>query len=603
MNNFRRLMTLFKPYRGWLMLGILLSYITMLANVGLLAISGWFIATMGLAGVAGVSTNYFTPSALIRAMAIIRTAGRYGERLVTHEATLRVLAGVRVWFYKQIEPLAPAGLAQYRSGDLLSRIRADIDKLDQVYLRLILPVSVAVLAVVVFAVVLAFYHPLLALVEVVMLLVAGALVPWWVHHFGFGVSRKVIKTSSQMRSAVVSDMQGMGELLVYGAAEKHEQQLQVLSDDLASQQQQMNRLTSTAQSAVGLCANLGLWLVLLIAIPLVHQGTIMPADLAMLALFALACFEAVAPMPLAFQALGETAEAMARIFALVDQQPVLCEPEQPEVMPEALNFRFDQVSFSYPEGELEIPSVSPSRFTKRENSKGSAFQQNQVLIEGFPPLQKGEQGGFGSYSREGDPESSVIHQFSVDFPAGKKLAIVGPTGSGKSTLTHLLLKFYEPDSGEVLLNDRSLACFKGDDLRERIAVVPQQTHLFNQSVRNNLLLAKPDATQDELEQVCRLAMVHDTVMEFPEGYDTLTGETGVRVSGGQAKRLVIARALLKPADVLILDEPTEGLDPENAQQLIENIVLECERRGQSLLLITHRLQQLERFDEVLLRLR
>lgn len=534
-HNFRRLLTLFKPYRGWLILGVLLSYITMMANVGLLAISGWFIATMGLAGAAGVSTNYFTPSALIRAMAIIRTVGRYGERLVTHEATLRVLAGVRVWFYEQIEPLAPAGLAHYRSGDLLSRIRADIDRLDQVYLRLILPVSVAVLAVLVFAVVLSFYHPLLALAEVSMLLIAGAVVPWLVHHYGFKTSRQMVTTASRMRSELVNDLQGMGELLVYGAADKHEQQLQVLSHELAGQQQQMNRLTSMAQSALGLCANLGLWLVLLIAIPLVQQGTVMPADLAMLALFALGCFEAVAPMPLAFQALGETTEALGRLFALVDQQPVVREPEQPLVMPGVLNFRFDEVGFSYP-GSL-----------------------------------------------------AAVLNISFDFPAGQQLAIVGATGSGKSTLTHLLLRFYEPDRGAVLLNGQSLQHFHGEALRERMAVVPQQTHLFNQSIRNNLLLAKADATRDELERVCRVAMIHDTIMEFPEGYDTFTGETGVRLSGGQAKRLVIARALLKPADVLILDEPTEGLDPENAQVLIENIVAECQRRGQSLLLITHRL--------------
>jgi ATP-binding cassette subfamily C protein CydC len=549
MKDFLRLLPLFRPCRGWLLLGIFLSFITLLANVGLLAISGWFIATMGLAGVAGVSTNYFTPSALIRAMAIIRTAGRYGERLVTHEATLRVLAGIRVWFYEQIEPLAPAGLDRYRSGDLLSRIRADIDRLDQVYLRLILPVSVALLALLVFALVLSYYHPLLALAEVSVLLIAGVLLPWWVQHQGYQTSRQIISTSAQIRTALVSNLQGMGELLVYGAADKHAQQLQTLSDELAVHQQRMNRLTSLAQSGLGLCANLGLWLVLLIAIPLLHQGVIMPADVAMLALFALACFEAVAPLPLAFQALGETAEAIRRIFMLVDQQPLVSEPENPLAMPERLDFRFERVSFAYP---------------------GAAEQR-----------------------------PAAVTQLSFDFPAGKKLAIVGATGSGKSTITHLLLRFYQPDSGAVLLNGQPLQQFSSEALRTKIAVVPQQTHLFNQSVRNNLLLAQAEATQAELEAVCRLAMVHDAIMSFPEGYDTFAGETGLRLSGGQARRLAIARALLKPAAVLILDEPTEGLDPENAQQLMANIIDECERRGQSLLLITHRLQQLDRFDEVL----
>ena len=246
MTDLLRLLRLFRPYLAWLLLGILLSFITLLANVALMALSGWFISAMAVAGAAGASMNYFTPAALIRAAAIARTAGRYAERLVTHEATFRLLAELRVWFYLRLEPLAPAGLDAYRSGDLLSRIRADIDTLDNVYLHLLVPAAVALMA--------------------------------------------------------------------------------------------------------------------------------------MLALFALASFEAVTPLPLAMQTLGESLAAARRIFSLADSLPAVTEPVEPLAMPERFAYRFQNVSFRY---------------------------------------------------RPESPE--VLHGISLQLAPGRKLAVVGATGCGKST--------------------------------------------------------------------------------------------------------------------------------------------------------------------------
>jgi ATP-binding cassette subfamily C protein CydC len=545
MKDFIRLLRLFQPYGEWLALGIFLSFITLLANVGLMAVSGWFITAMAMAGVAGVSMNYFTPSALIRLAAIVRTAGRYGERLVTHEATFRLLSELRVWFYQRIEPLAPAVLEGYHSGDVLSRIRADIDTLNNVYLRLIVPAVVAVLAMLVFVVVLLFYKPLLALVELALLLVAGAFVPWLMNRWGHETGQQMVATSADLRTALVSDLQGMGELLVYGAAEFHADHIQQLSQDLARQQQKMSGLSGISQGALGLCANLAMWAMLLLAIPLVSAGDITPPELAMLALFALASFEAVAPLPLAFQSLGETLAAARRIFSLADRQPAVAEPATPLVLPEKFGFAFQNVGFRYqPEG------------------------------------------------------AEVLHGMTLALPPAYKLAIVGATGSGKSTLASLLLRFREPSSGEILLDGQPISRYSGEALRQHIAVVPQQTHLFNTTIRENLLLARPGADQDAIEAACKLALIDDFIKNQPEGYATWVGETGVRLSGGQAKRVAIARALLKNAPVLILDEPTEGLDPETAEQVMANILAHVEANGQSLLLITHRLQGLEGMDQV-----
>jgi ATP-binding cassette subfamily C protein CydC len=186
-----RLLQLIKPVLGWMVLGGLLSFTTLIANVVLMATSGWFIASMAIAGVHGVSLNYFTPAAIIRFSAIVRTAGRYAERLVTHSATLRILSHLRVWLYEQIEPLAPAGLETYRSGDLLSRIGADIDTLDQFYLRLLLPVVVALVSSLVFILFLAYFDPLLMLIEASLLLAAGVLLPLLSNHLSSSSSRQL----------------------------------------------------------------------------------------------------------------------------------------------------------------------------------------------------------------------------------------------------------------------------------------------------------------------------------------------------------------------------------------------------------------------------
>ena len=546
MNDLLRLLRLFKPYWGWAALGMGLSFITLLANVGLMAVSGWFITAMAMAGVAGAAMNYFTPAALIRLAAIVRTAGRYGERLVTHEATFRMLAELRGWFYERIEPLAPAVLEQYRSGDVLSRIRADIDTLNNVYLRLLVPVVVAAVATLVFVVVLLFYHPLLALLELSLLLVAGVLIPWLMNRLGHEAGQQSVETAAQLRSALVNDLQGMGELLVYGAADAHAAHVQQLSQTLAAQQQTLSRLNGVAQGALGLCANLAMWGMLVLAIPLVRDHTIAPPELAMLALFALASFEAVLPLPLAFQSLGETLAAARRIFSLADQAVAVTEPANPQAVPERLDFVLRELGFRYqPQGD------------------------------------------------------AVLDGLTLNFPQGHKLAIVGVTGAGKSTLTSLLLRFREPTSGELLLAGKPIAHYNGEALRQHIAVVPQQTHLFNTTLRENLLLAKRDATDAELDAVCRTALIHDFITQQPQSYATWVGETGVRLSGGQAKRVAIARALLKPARLLILDEPTEGLDPETATQVMANILTHVARSGQSLLLITHRAHGLEAMDQVL----
>lgn len=529
-----RLLRLYKPYTGWMLLGVSLSLMTVLANMGLLALSGWFISAMALAGAAGVSMNYFTPAALIRGAAITRTAGRYGERLVTHEATFRLLSELRVWFYEKLEPLAPAVLQQYRSGDVLSRIRADIDTLNNLYLRILVPSVVALLASLILVLALAYYHPLLALVELSLLVLAGVIIPWLMNNLNQANGAKLVHVSADLRTQLISDLQGMGELLVYGAAEQQAQQLKQHSKHLAHLQQSQTCLNSLAQSSLSVCANLAMWLMLILAIPLVQQKSLAPANLAMLSLLALASFEAIAPLPLAWQSWGETLAAAKRIFTLTDQQPLVHEPVQPLVLTEPISIRFEQLSFHY-----------------------------------------------------SDNSPWVLKDFNFTLEPRQKVVILGANGCGKSTLLNLLLRFREPTSGKLLLNDQPIQAYAGEAVRAKFAVAEQHSHVFNSTILDNLLLANPAASPAQIEDACRAVLLHEFIQQQPEGYQTWVGETGVRLSGGQLRRLTLARALLKPASWLILDEPTEGLDPETAISVMANILAWVEAKQQGLLVITH----------------
>jgi ATP-binding cassette subfamily C protein CydC len=544
-NPILRLLQILRPVRGWLLLGGLLAFATLLANVILMALSGWFIAAMALAGVAGVTMNYFTPAAVIRACAIVRTVGRYGERLVTHEATLRLLSTLRVWFYERLEPLAPAVLERYRSGDLLSRLRADIDTLDHFYLRLLLPSGVAFASSLLFLLFLSWFSPLLALIEAALLGVAGVALPLFLNRLTSATGERINSLSSDLRANLVNDLQGMGELLIEGADSRHAERIERLSQSLAEAQSRMSQFDGIAQGAIGLCANLAMWLITLSAIPMIRAGELPPAQLAMLALFTLASFEAIAPLPAALQGLGETLAAARRVFGLVDSSPAVEEPSTPEPLPQNMTLALRDLRFTYPETE--------------------------------PP---------------------VLQDLNLTLPPGGKLALIGPSGSGKTTLLQLLLKFRTPDRGSIALGGIPYASLSGEVLRSRIAVATQYNHLFNASIRNNLLLANPEADQAALEAACRLAMIDDFIAAQPEGYETRVGELGLRLSGGQVRRLAIARALLKNAPILILDEPTEGLDPHTEQIMMERILKWSEER--SLLLVTHRVRGLEQMDQIFL---
>jgi len=538
-----RLTRLYAPYWRWMAGGALLALVVVLANVALMGVSGWFLASMAAAGIAGTTMNYFTPAAAVRAFAILRTGGRYAERLVTHEATFRFLSGLRVWFYRCIEPLPVATLQQYRGGDLLSRMGADIDALQNFYLRTLVPMVVATAASLAIFIFLGLYSAAVAWLDLGALILVGVAVPAIVHRLGKGPGARMVETAAALRVGVVDSVQGMGELIVFGAADARRESIAALSRQLVAEQDRMSRLSGFGTATAGLITHLSLWLTAVLAIGLVRADQVPAVDLPMLVLVVMASFEAVVGLPQAYQYLGHTLTAARRIFAVADTPLAMQEPEQPAPPPTDFGVRFEQVSLRY-------GSDAPWALAKVDLAMGQ----------------------------------------------GRRLALVGSTGSGKSTVAGALLRLWEYEVGRITLGGRDLRDYRTEDVRDVIALAPQHSHLFNTTVRENLRLASPDADDAALIAACTVAQIHDEIAALPDGYDTYVGEAGARFSGGQVRRIAIARALLRNAPITILDEPTEGLDAATEERLMQALFEAT--AGRTLVIITHRPAGLDRMDEI-----
>ncbi len=532
-----------RPYRGTLMTGVLLAALVIVSNVALLALSGWFITAMALAGLGATVINYFTPAAAIRGLAITRTASRYLERLFTHEATFRLIAGLRQWFFTALEPLAPARLQHYRGGDLLSRIRADIDTLENAYLRMATPLLAALIATVLMTGFLLFWNPWLAALNLIGLLLVGVLLPIIALRRGQRSGEALVLARSQLRERSQNTVRGLAELSLYGDPATALRDAAADTDAILAPQRQQNRLDAGSSALAGLISQLT-WLGLFVlATRQFMAGGLSGPEVVMLVFFGMASFEAVAALPQALRAWGETRAAALRLLELTQLPPAVIEPTQPAALPAGNDLCFDAVSFRYEE------AAAP-----------------------------------------------VLDQLSLTLASGQKLGLRGASGAGKTTLAQLLLKFWSPTAGHIRLGGVDLAQLDGDALRSRIAVVSQQVHLFNTSIAANLRLAQPNASDDALRAACVSASLWDDILALPDGLETLVGEAGARLSGGQIRRLGIARALLKDAPIVILDEPTEGLDAATEQRVTD--ALRHLLHGRSAVIISHRPAVLALADSV-----
>jgi ATP-binding cassette subfamily C protein CydC len=532
----RAILRMARPQRRQMVLGLILAIVTALAGIGLLVLSGWFIAASAVAGATTATAlvfNFTSPSAGIRGFAVLRTGSRYAERLVTHDATFRFLAGLRVWLFSAAIPLAPARLEEQRGGDLLNRMTADVDSLDAIYLRVIVPSIVAGIAVLLVGGVLLWLAPAAAAIVVALALLVGIALPLAMRRIGAAPGQAIAAATARLRTRIVEGVQGLAELKVYQADGRHAEAVLGDNETLMAAQRRMARLSGISTALSGLAGQLAALAILALGVAGVAAGVLPGPAVALMMLGALALFDALVPLPLAFQNLGRTRAAARRLLDFAALEPLVRDPATPAATPVGNALVLSDVSYRYRPGDR--PALTGI---------------DLVLAE------------------------------------GQRVAVLGPSGSGKSTLAALILRFRDPDAGSITLGGTDLRALPQAEIWRRVAYLSQRSQIFAGTIRDNLLIGAPAADDATLAAAVEAAGLAGWVATLPRGLDTWVGEAGIQASGGQARRIALARCILKDAPILVLDEPTEGLDGETEDQIID--ALDRLTAGRTTLVITHR---------------
>jgi ATP-binding cassette, subfamily C, bacterial CydC len=523
-------------------LAAVLGALTVILGAGLMATAGYLIsraserpAVLSLT-VAIVGVRFFGLS---------RPLTRYLERLASHDLALRVLGRVRVQVFREIEPLAPAQLEGYRHGDLLARMVADVDALQNLHLRAVGPPLVALLAGAVVVGVAAAFLPAAGVVLAVGLVAGGVVVPALAGWLGRRGGRRQAAARGELSAELVEVLRAAPELVAYGGAGEAQARLRAADGALV-------RLAHRDALVGGLADGAGLAVVgatvagvLAVAVHASADGHLDRTLVAMLALLALASFEAVQPLAAAARELSVTLAAGSRVLELADRQAAVADPAAP------------------------LPAPTWPFAVALEDVRARYAPGERAALDGV----------------------------SLRLEPGCRVALVGPSGAGKTTVVNLLLRFLDPEAGRVTLAGRDLRDYRQEDVRRAIAVAGQDSHLFSASIRENVCLARPGASDEDVEAALRQARLWSWVAGLPDGLDTAVGEEGRELSGGQRQRLVLARALLVDAPVLVLDEPTAHLDPPTARALVDDVFAAAGDR--SVLLITHRAEGLDLVEEIM----
>jgi len=541
----RALLALARPLAGRILGAVLLGAATVGSGIGLMATSAWLIASaafhpsIGDLQVAIVGVRFFS---------IFRSVLRYAERLLSHGVTFRLLARLRVWFFRRLAPLVPARLGVLHSGDLLSRAVGDVESLEGFYVRALAPPLVAAAVAGGLAVGLAGIDSVLAAVGAGILLVGAALVAGLGWALGRRSGRRLARARAALGRRAVELVQGLSDLAAAGRAEAAAERLSGEARAVTREGFRLGLGETGLGALVLVLAGIGVWATVRLAVSLAGAGRLGGVGVVVVSLAVLAAFEALEPLPAAGLRLEEQRAAMARILEITEARPAV----------------------SYPANPAAVPAELP-----RDKSAVRCVNLRFAYPGGREP---------------------ALNGIDLEVAPGERVAVVGPSGAGKSTLIALLLRFYGGWKGGIEVAGVDLERFAPEDLPRLFAVLEQKTHLFTATVRENLLLGRRDAAEDELWAALELAGLASQVAAMPQGLDTWVGEQGLALSGGERRRLAIARTALLPAPILLLDEPTAGLDRVSEASVLEALARLAE--GRTTVTVTHRLVVMERHHRI-----
>lgn len=535
---------LFKFAKLPLFLGLVLMITGLASSIGLLTTSGWFLAATAIAGL-GTLFNFFYPSASVRGLAIGRTLFRYFEKLVTHDATFRILAKLRVQVFEKIIPLSPAVLNRYRNSDLLNRLVSDVDTLDSLYLRLIAPFITAIFVILAMCIGLSFINAPLTLGLGVSLLLLVFVIPTVFYQLGKKFGDKLVHSRALYRTQFLEFIQAQAELLLFNSEDKLKDNMAKTEANWQADQQKEANLSGFS-TALSLFLN-GLIIAAMLWFSSQAEFGNDEYRMAFIALFtfaALASFEILMPLGSAFLHIGQVIASAERVTDIIEQQPLVTFNGKAEFDQNATTLiEAKDLSFTYPE------------------------RQNRAL-----------------------------ENLNLTIQKGQKVAILGKTGSGKSTLLQLLVRNYDANQGELFLAGKPIADYAEDTLRSQFCFLTQRVHVFSDTLRQNLQFASAVNISDEkmIEVLNQVGL--GKLLEKEQGLDIWLGDGGRPLSGGEQRRLGLARILLNDTPILLLDEPTEGLDRETERQILRLILAHAENK--TLIMVTHRLTAIEQFDEL-----
>lgn len=535
---------LFKFAKFPLILGLVLMILGLGSSMGLLTVSGWFLAATAIAGL-GTLFNFFCPSASVRGLAIGRTVMRYFEKIVTHDATFRILSKLRVQVFEKIIPLSPAVLNRYRNSDLLNRLVSDVDTLDSLYLRLLAPFFTAAFVIIAMTIGLSFVNIPLALGLGLFLLILLIIIPTVFYRLGQEFGERLIQARATYRTQFLEFIQAQAELLLFNAEDKLKENMSATEKTWQEDQAKEAKLSGFSTALVlflnGLLISGILWFASNADFGTDEYRT---AYIALFTFAALAAFEIIMPLGAAFLHIGQVIAAAERVTEIIEQKPIVEFSGNEEFETKVRLISAKDLSFSYP-----------------------------------------------------GQETLVLKNLTLDLEQGQKIAILGKTGSGKSSLLQLLVRNYDANQGQLLLAEKPISAYSENTLRNQICFLTQRVHVFSDTLRQNLQFASVDEISDEkMIEVLHQVGLSKLLEQEEKGLNLWLGDGGRPLSGGEQRRLGLARILLNNAPILLLDEPTEGLDRETERHILRLILQHAENK--TLIMVTHRLSSIEQFDKI-----
>jgi thiol reductant ABC exporter CydC subunit len=544
MTSLVKLIAFVKPFRKRAVLATVLGFLTIAANIGLMGTSGYLIAHAALQP--ETVLLLWVPIVGVRFFGLSRGVFRYVERLASHDVTFRILARLRVWMYGELEPKAVTLLQSRRSSDVLGSIISDVEQLQYFYLRVLAPPIIAVLTAIFGFVILLQYGLGLSLILLAMMVIGGTLIPWISYRLARVHGAKDTELKADLYVHTGDLVAGLSELAVNGQLDQTVATIERIQTELDLVRGKNNRILAWTSAAMLGVVNMAMWFVLVYAVFLVSGARMEGWAIPVTVLVTLACFEAITPLPLAFQNMEQTRVAAERFFGIADQVHGTL-----RIDPEC------------------IENVKPAN--------------SSISIQGLSVRYEGS-------------NAYALNNIQLNIASGEHIAIVGESGAGKSTLQQVLAAMVPYKEGSVKLGGIELHMLTEETVREWVSVVPQQPYFFHATIEENLRLAKPDATREELERAIEIAQLSQLLTSLPEGFKTLVGEWGMRFSGGERQRLALARAILRDAPIVLLDEPTTGLDALTEQAFWQ--AMETVLQDKTVLWITHNLDDLSRMNRV-----